>query len=1161
MGRKRAFTADIIGFGMNNPDKIQRGEMMLQFILGGVGAGKTTKINEIIKERSASGDTEITLIVPEQFTFTCQKNVLALIGAQNMAKTDVLSFTALGEKLLGKPAFYQRRRLSDTSSTALMAMALSSVKKDLTVYGRSAEKPPVVREFLSLSSELKQNMVSPDMLDEAADKMESGLLKAKLKDIAAVLRAYNEKIEGSFFDPEDLISELAACASLDSYLSGRVVLIDSFRGFTAGEYAIIEHILACARDVYVSLCTDAPDESADITDFFAKTKNTYARIARIAKEKGAEIAAPVVLCTSGEYGNSSDEFERYSSPALSFLEYVMRKPAPEVFEGDCGNITLCRASGTYLECEYVAATIKKLIREENYRCRDIAVIARNIGSYGTALTSALKKYGIGIYEDYRKSIDVSPVMNVLSACVRACADNLSNESVMRYLKTGLAGYDIQDISELENYCYTWQISGKKWLTEWTANPDGFSDPDYIDKEDVALRLEKLNSLREEVIAPVVKLRKALSGGVPGPQAINALWSFFTEINLSGNVKAMAAKLADDGEDGAVLELRRTWKLLVDILDELYGVLENEKVTSSELSNLIDLMLSSGTSGNIPQGLDEITVGSADRIRISSPRVAFVIGANEGVFPPDVKLVSSLTVKERAKLEGFGIKLSDSGEWRLAEENLITYCALCCPTERLYVSCASCSADGTELEPGDFYKKIKMCFPGVTEHDAGALGGDYYAQDNQPAFEQLAGSQPGVFRETLKKYFTGKEDYSGRIVALQRAQGGRNFRILDRDIASDLFGRKMFISPSRIEQYYKCAFSYFCKYGINAAARKRAELDPIQIGNVNHKVLELLLTEHTREQLVAMTPEQIAAKVEEYMRVYYAEVLGSPDDKRFAYIFARLGESVTEVAIRLIEEFEYCTFTPVDLELTIGPGGEIPAYIPEGSEDVYIIGKIDRVDTCEDGGILYVRVIDYKSSDKIFSINEAVHGINLQMLVYLFTLWQNGGKRYGDNLSPAGILYRSVTAEAISLGAGADEESYKKARLSGFKMRGLVLSDPRVIELMEKGSGGILLPVRTNKDGSINGNTKAYAINLEGFAALKKKTDSLINEMASALRRGETDALPYRKKEKLLYCDYCDYKAVCGYEDDMDSRQFPVAEGKDVIANLENGGDGDVGTVE
>jgi ATP-dependent helicase/nuclease subunit B len=591
------------------------------------------------------------------------------------------------------------------------------------------------------------------------------------------------------------------------------------------------------------------------------------------------------------------------------------------------------------------------------------------------------------------------------------------------------------------------------------------------------------------------------------------------------------------------------------------VLENEKVTASTLSTLIDLMLSCGTSGNIPQGLDEITVGSADRIRVSSPRVAFIIGANEGVFPPDVKLVSSLTVKERAKLETYGIKLSDCGEWRLAEENLITYCALCCPTERLYVSCSSCAADGTELETGDFYKKIKTCFPLVREYDAGALGGDYYARDLQPAFEQLAGSPPGVFRETLEKYFAGKEDYSGRIVALQRAQGGRNFRIFSRETAEELFGRRMFISPSRIEQYYKCAFSYFCKYGIKAAARKRAELDPIQIGNVNHKVLELLLSEHTRDELTAMTGEEVALKVAEYMRAYYKDVLGSPDDRRFAYIFEHLGESITEVALRLIEEFEYCSFNPVDLELTIGSDGEIPPYIPDGSDNVYIIGKIDRVDTCSDGPNTYFRVVDYKSSDKTFSINEAVNGINLQMLVYLFALWQNASKRYGDGLTPAGILYRSVTAEAINISAGADEDKYEKARLSGFKMRGLVLSDKRVIELMEKGSQGVLLPVRLKKDGEIDNRTKAYAINLKGFASLKKKTDKLINEMAAALRNGETDALPFRKKEDLLYCKYCDYKAVCGYEDDMDSRLFPEAEGKDVIENLENGGDGDVSKVE
>ena len=1124
---------------------------MLQFVSGPSGTGKSEKIRDRIKALVESGEDKLTLIVPEQFSFTCHKDMLALVGARDMQKIDVLPFTKLSEKLIGKPALYERRRLSDTSAAVLMSLALRQVKDELTVYGKTAGRPSSVKEFLSLSSELKQNLITPDMLSEVSEKMSPCLLKAKLADIALIMRAYNEKVESGYFDPEDLMTELAGCEGLDAYMSGRYVFIDSFRGFTAGEYAVIERMLISAKEVCVALCTDGFDDEGDITDFFAKTKNTAARIARLARKNGVAAEDPVVLTA---------ENCRITSPELAFLEKALRSPVPGVFEGECGAITLCRASNTYLECEYVAATVKKLIREQGYRRRDIAVIARNIEPYRIPLTSALKKYGIRIFEDYRKAVDVSPVMNAVSSAVRACADSLGNESLMRYIKTGLTGLDTQEISLLENYCYTWQISGRKWLSDWTQNPGGFTDPEYTDEALLEEQLEELNALRVKVITPVAKLKDTLSGGINGKDAAAAIWKFITDIKLSDNVKTAASALVEDGEEGAVLEMRRTWKLLAEMLDEMSALLESEKVTASSLADIIDLMLSCKTVGSIPQGLDDITIGSADRIRVSAPRAVFVIGANEGVFPPDVRLVSSLTLKDRKKLEDFDIKLSDSGEWRIAEENLIAYSALCAPREKLFVTCACSGRNSDEMVPGELYKKIKACFPLCKELDAGSLGGEYYAEGRQSAFEQFAASVPGEFRATMQKYFAADGNYSGKLSSLERVRGGRNFGISDPDIAARLFGRNMFISPSKIEKYYKCAFSYFCEYGIKAKPRKQADFDPIQIGNVSHKVLELLLKENTREELSAMDKTALRGKIDAIMDDYYVTVLGNPDDKRLEYLYSRIGDSLVEVAERLIYEFSVSSFTPVDFELQIGDDGEVPAYTPEGAENVNITGKIDRVDICEDGGKTYLRIVDYKTGDKDFDIRKAVQGLDLQMLVYLFTLWQNGRAKYGENIVPAGILYFKASAKAVDVKPDASEEKIYEARIKSGKMAGMVLKDERILNLMEKGAAGVIVPAGISSKGEFTGSV----INLDGLTALKKRTDKLIAEMASLLRSGKIDAVPCPKADLSDYnspCKYCDFRCVCGFEEDIPARELPECEKKDVTDNLENGGDGIVNTVE
>ena len=37
-------------------------------------------------------------------------------------------------------------------------------------------------------------------------------------------------------------------------------------------------------------------------------------------------------------------------------------------------------------------------------------------------------------------------------------------------------------------------------------------------------------------------------------------------------------------------------------------------------------------GHIPNTNDQVIAGSADRVRLSSPKVVFAVGVNEGVFP-------------------------------------------------------------------------------------------------------------------------------------------------------------------------------------------------------------------------------------------------------------------------------------------------------------------------------------------------------------------------------------------------------------------------------------------------------------------------------------------------------------------------------------------------
>lgn len=63
-------------------------------------------------------------------------------------------------------------------------------------------------------------------------------------------------------------------------------------------------------------------------------------------------------------------------------------------------------------------------------------------------------------------------------------------------------------------------------------------------------------------------------------------------------------------------------------------------------------------------------------------------------------------------------------------------------------------------------------------------------------------------------------------------------------------------------------------------------------------------------------------------------------------------------------------------------------MPDGGT-LQIKGSIDRVDRMERDGKAYLRVVDYKSGGKEFLLSDVLNGLNMQMLIYLMCLWQNG----------------------------------------------------------------------------------------------------------------------------------------------------------------------------
>lgn len=1095
---------------------------MLRLITGRIGSGKTTSVYSEIRTRVQQGES-VMLIIPEQYSFCTEKMMLSLLGARGADKVEVVSFTFLCERLLKKYGLNSNPGLDDSTRALMMSLALESVSDSLSVYGKHRYSASVITRMLKVIKEFRQCAVSSDMLRETSRNMDDCLLKSKLDELSLVMDAYTALVSDSYFDEECALDEL--CNVLDEHKDfiGKTVFFDGFRGFTSQELKVMERIFAQSEDVYVTVCTDIPSEVDDL-GCFAHTKRTVRKLIHIAEKNNVKVAPP-------EHTEVFTE-KQYSNPELPLLEKSLYENTYETYDKETENIIICSAEDFESECDFVAHTVKNLIRTQGLRCRDIAIISRSENNYARQIRSALRKNGVPVFEDRRQPIATQPLIEFLLGVTDIAVSGFSCDTVMRVLKTGMTGLSVEEISELENYAVMWQINGNKWLEDWTAHPDGLGEK--MLEKDVA-RLERINASRNTVVTPLKKLRFELRD-CDGLSVAKALYNILVDMNVAENLRALAETLNTKGETDLAIEQGRIWDVVIEILDRIAFSLEGIKLSAKRFNELLNLIVSMYTLGNLPQGLDEIIIGSADRVKTTAPKVVFAVGVNDGLFPMVPVADGILSDNERKVLSSLDLNMDDNFEQKMMEERFIAYNTLCSPSDRLYVTYSRKDITGAQLAPSELVAQIKRIFPKVTVLDTVTTPEIDYIEGDIPAFELMArlSLRGGIMHSTLEEYFSSRSDYKDRVSALNRAVNKGEFEIKDKDISKKLFGFNMYMSASRTEVYHKCPFEYFCKYGLGAQPRKIAELDPMQKGTAIHYVLENLIASYGSDGLCAMPKVQRDKCVRDMLESYFSEILVPGEDmgERFNYLYRQLGFIVCEVVDRLVNEFSVSEFVPVAFELSIDSDGEVPAYeipLPDGGT-LKLKGSVDRVDVMENADETFVRVVDYKSGGKKFDLNEVYYGLNMQMLIYLFAIWKNGFRDY-KNITPAGILYMPVNAPFAKIEREEGEEAILSQKQKAAKMNGMVLDDSRVIFSMDNRLAGDIVPASVKKDGSNSGTL----ISVKQMGILLKRVEKILADMAVNLHNGKIPVRPAVAESTTSpyhdVCKYCDYKDVCGFDED------------------------------
>lgn len=1088
---------------------------MLHFVLGRAGYGKTeycfNKIKKLIDDKADN----ILLITPEQYNFTAEKKLLKMLGEQNIGKVENSSFSRLYNEAVRLYGGSTLPVLSKGAKGVLMKKAIDTVKDDLILFRKKVNKSSFVNSMVNVYDEMKSCNISYDEMLAVSDSLDKKILSCKLRDMSLIIKTYEGLIDGKFLDSADDLSRLYTILSKNDYLNDKYVLIDGFNGFVANEYKIIELIVSKAKDVTVTFATDSYGTD-NAFDLFSYVNKNIAILEKICRKAGIDYD---FLSLEKNFRAQSEELVACEKNAFS----VSVKP----FEGVPENIKIYSARSVYDECRYVASEIKKDLKN-GIRARDIAVICRDLNKYSDELIYTFKKFEIPCFDDERQPVKTQPLIIFVQYLFRCIIYSFKSDDILSLAKTSLTDLHDKDICELENYIFMWSINGvKKWSADFENSSRGFvSDISESDSK----TLERINASRKYLVDILMSFKKKIKNA-SAIEISKAVYDTLIKFNVNIHLKELAVNLEESNLNLLAEEQERIWDSLMEILNKFAVIIGDEILSAEEYLNYFNIMISSEDLGVLPQGIDNVQIGQADRIRADNPKSVYILGANEGEFPQNVVCNGLFSEGDRIILNNNDFKLYSFGEVLNLQERYFAYMALSTPSQELSVSYTG----ENDSSPSPIITAVKTVFPNIREITSRNIIEIDKIESRESAFEYMAEhfTDNTVFIASLKESL--KED--SRFGAVKMLADNDDINLKDEKLSVNLFGKDMYLSASRMEDYFNCSFRYFCKYGLSAKPRTTVKMDAMQTGTVIHYVLENIICDIGSKALSLMKPEEINSLVNKYLNKYLSAQIINGDSltKRFIYQFTRLSNMITSVVKRLAEEFSQSDFEAKAFELGIDIDGAVkPNLINlENGGTVSLKGSIDRVDVFEKNGVKFVRVVDYKSGSKMFNLSDILYGLNLQMFVYLFTLCNDKSCEYSG--IPAGVLYMHSSKSVLTANKDTAKESVIKKEDNEFKMKGIVLYDENynILQSMEHDLKGRYIPVKINKNGDISG---TFAT-LEELGRIEKKTEQLIALMGNNLHKGYINQNPINGKNHDKTCEFCDYSSVCANRRMIEKREM------------------------
>lgn len=1177
--------------------------MSYRFVFGASGAGKSYRIkNEMIQRSHAALDhfalvENYMYIVPEQYTMQTQKDLVLASREQGILNVDVLSFGRLSHRIFEELGAPDKTPLDDVGKSLILRRVAASIRQELPVLGGQLGRLGMISEAKSMISEFMQyDLGASDVRDLGAYAAShgQGALATRLADLAHLYEEFCEYEQERFMTGEETLDLLSQMIPQSRLVQDSVIVFDGFTGFTPVQYRVITALMRHAREVIFTITigddggpsaveTEDPGVPIEEQDLFYLSRKTIRSIMREAQKAGVEHGEDMDL--TGETslprfaGNEAlRHFER------SLFHYpVRRSPCKEPMMagrdqdrttsavqrvGDAagytarlsaeGHVRIYQATTPEEEVREMCIRIRTLIREKGYAYRDCSIVCADLNAYEDALDKMAAVYELPIYIDSTRAILRNPLTESIRAVLAVTAGDYSYETMFRYLRAGLSGLTTTETDRLENYCLAQGVwSRKAWETP-------------IDEIEISTEQRSMEELRQTVMAELAPLRN-LRGKTAGERT-GALYEWLVGVRARARMLEYAARFGEAQDFAHQKEYEQIYRKVIELLDQIYALIGEETISAKDYLEIIETGFEEIRLGVLPQMADRIIAGDMERSRMPEGKVLFFLGANDGNVPRGTSKGGLISDLDREFLAGSDAELSPTPREQMYIQRLYLYLNLTKATDLLTISFAKTAVDGASIRPSYLVHTIRQMYtdvvietPEVYETPA-AMANRLVGHADARQF--LAGgirqfadgqfdsdpAQEAVFK-TVYGFLAGTNETVREL--LEAAFLYYRPRPINKATAEALYGRILRGSVTRFETAAQCYLRHYLQYGLRLRERDVREFESRDAGSILHESVQRFAERLQDRRMDWRTftqeeGEQLADEVLSEVAAGYDHQLAY-QDARTQSVLMRMRRILHRTVTALQYQIQQGDFTPALFEAQFGMDRPLRFSAGEGRE-VHLIGRIDRVDLCEQGGRVYVKIVDYKSGRKDLDPRKIMAGLQLQLPLYMDAAMDTQkGLHPSEQVVPAGMLYyhfddpilsgkkankvldAGVAAEAMDQ-ADAGETTVPQRNIAAeqeilmeLRPKGCVNSDPQVLACLDKTreKSSSVIPVTFKVDGSLSKSSSVYST--EEFEQMMTDVRGTVCHLAERILTGENSANPVILDSRTTACTYCAYREVCGFD--------------------------------